>query len=153
MIGIKIGLVVLSAVCITLSSFSCTKDNKKKNNVPDPDEIPLSDVDIEKKYLSEGFISDDLYRIVIVMTKDPASSVPDAVLYKAKKRAQVSLERTIASSDFQSDRNTRAEILSLIDQNGSLSKKEIEHRRYDVYYFDIVKKNLKNHLRNQTIRR
>ena len=145
--GNKIGLTILAAAMTALALFSCSKETRKAS-VTDAAEIPLSEVDIEKKYLSEGFISPDLYRIVIVMTKDQSSTVPDAVLYKAKKRAQVSLERTMNASGTQADRNIRAEILSLIDQNGSLSRKEIEHRRYNVFYFDIIKQNLKNHLKN-----
>jgi hypothetical protein len=146
----RIALMFVLSMFLTLS---CTKENKK-NNTPDADEIPLSSVDdLEKKYLSEGFISPDLYRVVIVMTKDGAPAGTGVILNKAKKRAQVSLERSLASSDVQCDRNTRAEILSLIEESGSLSRKDIEHRRYTVYYFDIIKKNLKNYLKNRSTRK
>lgn len=145
--GKSIGPMALAAVIAAICISSCLKENKKAVT-PEAEEIPLSDVDIEKKYLSEGFISPDLYRIVIVMTKDQSSTVPDMVLFKARKRAQVSLERCMDASGTTADRNIRAEILSLIDQNGSIEKKDIEQSRYSVYYFDIVRKNLKNHLKN-----
>ncbi|MBN1496318.1 MAG: hypothetical protein JXA07_06085 [Spirochaetes bacterium] len=150
--GIKIFIITMVATTAAFAQFSCTKNNKKLD-ATQAEEVPLSEVDIEKKYLSEGFISPDLYRTVIVMTKVSSTAAPDAVLHKAKKRAQVSLERCMNTTGTPADRNIRAEILTLIEQNGDLSKKDISHQRYDVFYFDIVKNNLKNHLKNMATAR
>jgi len=150
--GTKIFIIAMVVTAAAFALFTCAKENKKFD-ATHAEEVPLSEVDIEKKYLSEGFISPDLYRTVIVMTKGPSPTAPDAVLHKAKKRAQVSLERCMNTTGTPADRNIRAEILTLIEQNGDLSKKEIPHQRYDVYYFDIVKNNLKNHLKNMAAAR
>jgi hypothetical protein len=144
---VRSAFIIMFSVCLSFGAFSCTKDNTKKIPNTDHGETPLSDIGIDKKYLSEGFISNDIYRVVIVSPKDASASEPEVLMDKAKKRARVSLERSLAANDIQSDRNVKAEILILIEQNGRMTKKEFEHNRYDVYYFDITKKNMLNYLK------
>jgi superfamily I DNA and/or RNA helicase len=136
--------IMLIAIIAALQTLSCTK----KNNMVDDGEISLSDTNIEKKYLAEGFISEDLFRVVIVTLKDSGAAEPGSIKSRAKNRARVSLERSLAEDNIPSDRNMKAEILNIIEQNGHLFRKDIEHRRYNVYYFDVTKKNMKNYLRN-----
>jgi hypothetical protein len=133
---------------IALFPLSCSKGNTKNNVTKIDTDISLDSVDIEKKYLTEGFITGDLYRVVIITPKETGLDDSEAITNKARKRAQVSIEQNLAGSDIPCDRNTRAEIINLINQNGQLSKKDIEHRRYNVYYYDISKKNIKNYLKN-----
>jgi hypothetical protein len=135
--------IMLIAVIVTLQTMSCTK----KNNMVDDGEISLSDINIEKKYLAEGFISGDLFRVVIVTLKDSGAEL-GSIRSRAKNRARVSLERSLTEDNIPSDRNMKAEILNIIEQNGHLARKDIEHRRYNVYYFDVTKKNMKNYLKN-----
>jgi hypothetical protein len=135
--------IMLIAVIVALQTMSCTK----KNNMVDDGEISLSDINIEKKYLAEGFISGDLFRVVIVTLKDSGAEL-GSIRSRAKNRARVSLERSLTEDNIPSDRNMKAEILNIIEQNGHLARKDIEHRRYNVYYFDVTKKNMKNYLKN-----
>jgi hypothetical protein len=133
---------------IALFPLSCSKGTTKNDGPKIDTEISLDSVDIEKKYLAEGFITSDLYRVVIITPKEAGRDDTEAITNKARKRAQVSIEQNLAGSDIPYDRNTRAEIINLINQNGQLSKKDIEHRRYNVYYYEITKKNMKNYLKN-----
>ncbi len=141
------GFFLIIAV-IAISPLSCSKGTTKNNGTKINTDISLDSVDIEKKYLTEGFITSDLYRVVIISPKEAGRDDTDAITNKARKRAQVSIEQNLAGSDIQCDRNTRAEIINLINQNGQLSKKDIEHQRYNVYYYEITKKNMKSYLKN-----
>lgn len=101
---------------------------------------------IEKKYLAEGFISNDIFRVVIVSPKAGGLD-NESLLAKAKQRALVSLERSLSSEEIPCDRNTRAEILTLVEHNGRLEKADISHNRYDIYYYNVTKKSIKSYLR------
>jgi hypothetical protein len=134
--------------CMAFMHSSCKKDNVINHHEGNNGEIPLSDSGIDKKYLAEGFITGDLYRVVIISPKDAGAADLDNIADRAKKRARVSLEQSLTASNIPRDRNTRAEILLLIDANGRLEKKDFETPKYDIYYFDISRKNLKNYLKN-----
>ncbi len=134
---------------IALSSLSCSKGTTKNNEIKNDTEISLDSVDIERKYLDEGFITSDLYRVVIISPKEAGMADDiETVTKKAKKKARLAIEYDLSGSNIQCDRNTRAEIINLINQNGQLSKKDIEHRRYNVFYYDIIRKNMKNYLKS-----
>jgi hypothetical protein len=141
--------IALITTVMALQSLSCTKKSARIDN----GEIPLTDTNIEKKYLAEGFITGDLFRVVIVAPKDSGAPELTAIRNRAKNRARVSLERSLAGENIPSDRNMRAEILNLIEHNGQLARKDIEHSRYNVYYFNVTKKNMKNYLKNITSRK
>ncbi len=144
---------ILITAVIVLSPLACSKKTTKDNG-PKPDtDVSLDSVDIEKKYLSEGFITNDLYRVVIIAPREAGQSDMEYIRNKAKKRARVSMEQNLAGSNIPVDRNTRAEILNLVEQNGQLSKKDIEHRRYNVFYYDVTRKNMKNYLKNAASQR
>lgn len=141
--------ILLIAAAILLQSPSCTK---KSARIDDGD-LPLSDVAIEKKYLAEGFISPDLFRVVIVATKDSSASELTAIRNRAKNRALVSLERSLIEENIRIDANMKAEILNLVQQSGQLARKDVGHSRYHVYYYNITKNNLKKYLKNISFRK
>jgi hypothetical protein len=136
---------IIITTCIMMIMLSCTTETRNIGEVAD---ISLSDTGIEKKYLAEGFLSEDLFRVIIVTLKGSGAPGNGAIMEKARRRALVSLERALAADDIQGGRNMKAEILNLMDQNGRLAKKNIDHARYDVYYYDINKKNMKNYFKN-----
>jgi hypothetical protein len=136
----------LACVAAVLSCFSCTKEVQRDNDTGSVD-LPHTDLDIEKRFLEEGFITDDLFRVVIVTTKEGSSDMA-ALKKRASNRALVSLERSLTAENIPSDRNVKAAILGLIDKSGQLVKKEIEHKRYNVFYFDITRKNMVTYFRN-----
>ena len=139
---------ILIAACAAslLTAASCTK-NATKDGGTDPSDVSLDATDIENRFLTEGFITDDLYRVVIVSTKD-ASQDLGALRTKASNRARVSLERSLAAENIPCDRNVKTAVLNLIDRSGQLVKKDIDNKRYIVYYFDITKNNIKGYFRN-----
>lgn len=122
-------------------------ERNNKNQRQRREEVPLADLDIEKKYLAEGFITGDLYRVVIVSPKEVSADM-DALKTRATNRARVSLERSLAAENIVCDRNMKAAILTIIDRSGQMVKKEIENSRYTVYYFDITRKNIKGYFKN-----
>lgn len=127
----------------------CTKHTRDDTGKrPDDGSVSLEGLDIEKKFLTEGFITSDLYRVVVVTPKDAGSPDLDGLKNRAKRRARVSIERNLTEESITCDRNTRSEILNLVESNGQFSRKDVDHKRYDVYYFDITKRNMKNFLRN-----
>jgi hypothetical protein len=142
---------LLHAVCVicaaaVLAAVSCTKE-KVKPDANGGRDIPLSELDIDKKYLAEGFITGDLFRVVIVSPLEAASDM-DALKTRAVNRARVSLERSLASENIECDRTVKTAILNLIDRSGELVKKDLENSRYAVYYFDITRKNIKGYFKN-----
>lgn len=141
-------VIILIIAIIAILPITCTRGTVKNNGSKTDKEISLDSVDIEKKYLTEGFISSDLYRVVIVTPKETGQYELDAIQNKARKRAQVSIEKNLSGSDIPWDRNTRAAIINLINQNGQLSKKDIDHSRFSVFYYDITRKNMKNYLKS-----
>ena len=147
---------MLHAVCAicaaaVLMAVSCTKE-KVKPNTNNGDEIPLSELDIEKKFLAEGFITGDLYRVVIVSPKEAATET-DALKTKATNRARVSLERSLSAENIECDRNVKTAILNLIERSGELIKKDVGSSKYSVYYFDITRKNIKGYFKNVSTQR
>jgi hypothetical protein len=136
---------IICAVALMIAS--CAKETVK-NNGNSGDEIPFSELDIEQKFLAEGFISDDLYRVVIVTPRESVNVDTASIKTRAVNRARVSLERSLVADNIPCDRNTKAAILLLIDRSGQLISKDIEHKRYVVYYFDITRKNMKNYFKN-----
>jgi hypothetical protein len=137
----------LGAVCIAaaFSCLSCAKEAVRDNGTGGI-EPSYSDLGIEKKFLDEGFITDDLYRVVMITTTEGSLDM-ETLKTRASNRARVSLERCLTSENIQCDRNVKAAILILIDRSGQLTKKEIEHKRYNVFYFDITRKNMINYFR------
>ncbi len=150
---IKMTRLALAAVCIAaaLCCLSCAKETVRDNGAGNV-EPSYSDLGLEKKFLEEGFITDDLYRVVMITPADAAMDL-EALKTRAANRARVSLERCLTSENIQSDRNIQAAILILIERNGSLIKKEIEHKRYNVFYFDIARKNMMNYFKGMASQR
>jgi hypothetical protein len=140
--GLAAILLVASAALLPL--LSCAG----KNTMADDGDAPLIDSTIEKKYLTEGFISTDLFRVVIVAPRDAAASELSAIRNRAQNRARASLERSLTEENIRIDANMKAEILNLIRENGQLARNDIGHSRYHVYYFNISKKNIKNYLKS-----
>jgi len=148
MIASRTFRVILSLSLLGLAGIRCARQ-QSKDTLPTVDGTnSLSNIDIDKKYLNEGFISDEIFRVVIISTKNIDTSEIENIKNKAKIRARLSLERILMTNNINYDRNTKAGIINLIEKNGLLFKKDMDHKRYDVYYFEITKKNLKSSLKN-----
>jgi hypothetical protein len=141
----------ICAICAaaTLVCLSCSKEKIKPDG---GNEIPLSELDIEQKFLAEGFITNDLYRVVIVSPKDAAQDA-GALRTRASNRARVSLERSLSAENIECDRAVKTAVLNLIERSGQLVQKEIGSTRYSVYYFDITRKNIRGYFKNVSSQR
>lgn len=156
--NILLTLSALSIVC--LFSTSCSKkiitplNEKKSPRSENIDKTTGKNIkkknDLEKKYLSEGFVEKDTFRVIILVPKDSSCKDQATIKYRAEKRAEASLQKFLVSKGRVIDQNTRAEILNLINNHGKLIPRNIPCRGSNVFYFDIQKKHLKRHLKKIT---
>ncbi len=139
------------SLCIvfTLACSHCSKNVKDTSAEDKPDEATKTLTDtgsLDEKFLKEGFINNNYFRVVILTPKDDSSDINE-LESKAKKRAYVSLQKFLMSAGRQVDKNTRAELLNMINSKGSFSKKDIKQCKDSVYYYEIKRSNLKKHLK------
>ncbi|MBN2040608.1 MAG: hypothetical protein JW864_11220 [Spirochaetes bacterium] len=128
----KTGLLILIFI---LTIMACSDEQVREDKLQDKPAPEFRD---------EGFITDNLFRIIIVKPKD--SSYDTAISEKyAKKRALISLRKHVQSRKGKIDRNMNAALLNLIERNGEL-RKEKSNKDRDIYLFEIKKNNLKDYL-------
>jgi hypothetical protein len=144
----NVGGAIFSLIIIGIVYVSCTGPQKPHIPPEGDGNTSFRDIDLDKKFLQEGFITDELYRVVIISAKDGGNPNMQEIQSKARIRARVSLERILMADSRNYNKNSTAGILNLIENNGALYKKDIGHKNYEVYYFEITKKDLKNSLRN-----
>lgn len=138
---------VFPAVLICVLSFAladqrCSKEVRQMDR---PDICPPSIGDGPRiEFEKEGFISADLYRVVIVEPEDDAGA---AFAEKtARIRALGSLQKYLQSKDMVIDHNVTARLLALIEESGRLVRSTSEGGARCVYYFDISKPRLSDYV-------
>ncbi len=127
-------------IFIVIFLLSCSTTEKPKKKVVNEKEDDKEDI---SEYDKEGFISPDLYRVVIVKPKGSGNSSIAYVKRSAKRRALVSLQKYIVSNNGIISQNTKAELLNLIDEYGELNEEDTAYESRNVYHFDIRKPDLK----------
>jgi hypothetical protein len=132
--------------------ISCSTENKTDGKNAGIDgktgKLIIDSNELKKKYLSEGFISGDIFRIVIMAPKNDSTNNLSELEEKAKKRANSTLQNYLASENKTINQNVKAGILDLINNNGTFSQKEMEWDNNNIFYFEINKENLKKQVRN-----
>ena len=116
-------ITVLSAALLLSCGKETIKDNgSKPSPAPTlaPNAIPTPSVLIER-YENEGFITRDLYRVIIVKPADLSVDETD-LERQARAKAIASLKKYITSGGKSLTANSNAEILNLISNNGSIKK-------------------------------
>ena len=103
---------------------------------------PLYDPQYEK----EGFVSKNVYRVVIVADQNIGEEDMDIVKDQAKKRLLSSLQKYIHSQNKTVSQNTTAHLLNLIDSSGTLMKQDKFTVKSSVFFFDINKDNIKRYV-------
>jgi hypothetical protein len=129
--------------------LSCGKETIKDNGsnpspAPTlaPNVIPTPSVLIER-YENEGFITKDLYRVIIV--KPANLSVEDAELERqARAKAIASLKKYITAGGKSLTSNTNAEILNLIGNSGSIKKISVDDKI--LYVLDIHRQGCRSYV-------
>lgn len=147
-------MITILIFCVSLSAFCC-KENVKDNNNSSANNnnsntnnsnSTQDDAMPDKKYLKEGFINRDTFRVVIVATKDDCESNSDDIKSKANKRAYISLKKKLSARTGTISANTNARLLGLIQKNNEFKQKDDSCKKYNVYYYDIKKRNIKRYL-------
>ncbi len=130
---------------IFLLVFSCTKQTKDDSTAK-----PVGgngEAGLSEEYKKEGFLTPDLYRIVIVTPKEEKADMV-TMEEKARTRALMSLRGYLTSRSKSLTPNMNAQMLLLIKENGSFAKAGDKHPTRNVYLFEIKKKGLKTYMDN-----
>ena len=143
---------LIVAACALACTDEAVRDNKKPplndKKVPDkknPDDKKTPEP-LAEEYRKEGFISPDLFRVVIVQPAD-SSDTPRDVQRTAENRAFMSLQNYLRTRNIAVKTETRSAILTLIKNNGS-GRFVDGGRTRKVYLFDIKKDNLRYSIDN-----
>ncbi len=147
---LKRSLFIFSAVILVM--VSCKKKQVKEDGSGGNGPVTNNVEKIDKKYLTEGFLSRSLFRSVIIATREECEEGISRIEEKSRNRALVSLQKYIQSTGQYTGANSRARLLDLINRNGKFSPLKKECGRNNIYYFDIEKENLKGHLKRISIR-
>lgn len=118
-------LIISLTVC---TNKNLVKKNHKKEN-------------LLTEYSKEGFISDNLFRVIIVK---PSDSKLTTIKIKdlASKRAFSSFQKYILSNYDSLKRNSQATLLNLIHDKGILFNIKDEKKSRIIYVFEIKKSGL-----------
>ncbi len=145
---------IIILLILTFFMISCSakkKDNTNNTNntgtTTENTSSTTTDHGLEKRYLKEGFVAKDTYRVVIVATKEDCDKNEDDIKSKAQKRALVSLQKLISSQGKRVGRNTKAGLLSLISNSGNFTKKNDGCKRFNIFYYDIKKRHIKRQIK------
>jgi len=120
------------------------KDGPRKDN---SGALIEKDDALEKKYMQEGFISSDTFRIIIIADRADCESSPRELAEKARKRALATLQKLLASRDITITNNIRAEFLGLIKNNGTFRKESGGCAESNIYFFEIRHPDIRDHIR------
>ncbi len=101
---------------------------------------------IDPIYQKEGFISRDLFRVVIVADKNTGHNDFDSIKDTARKRSLATLQKYIQTNQRTLTQNTRAELLNLIDTSGKLIQRDDISKRNKVFFFDIEKSDIRRYI-------
>lgn len=134
--------VMLPFILCAVLFVNCAKEVKK---APQPDICAPGIGDGPRvEFEKEGFISVDVYRVVIV---EPESVFDATAATKtARMRALSSLQKFLQSRDMVVDQNVTARLLALIDESGRLGESSVNGGGRCVYYFDITRPRLADYV-------
>ncbi len=137
---------------ILLVHVLCKKEQVRDNKNGKENPVSENNNKIDKKYLNEGFISGNVFRSVIIATKEECEEGTADIEEKSKNRAFSSLQKYLQSTGHYSGGNIKARLLNLINQNGRFIPLKKECRKNNIYYYDIEKEDIKGHLKRISIR-
>lgn len=114
-------------------------DNNTKLEKPEFSEV------LEEQYRKEGFIAPNTFRVVIIEPAETTGS-DNYALETAKKRAYLMLKKHLLSDNRIVTSNVDAAILGIVDRDGSLRKVDDKKKTRNVYFFEIQKDGIKQHI-------
>lgn len=144
----RILLIIIFFVTTTIFFFSFFHCNS-----------PIQRADTEKKtipndclkevFSQEGFISRDLFRVVIVKPSESEGNNISQVESLGKKRAYMTLKNHLLAQERIITPNVDAKLLNLVSNYGKIrriNKDAITTR--NVFYYEIERENLKSYIEN-----
>jgi hypothetical protein len=144
----KISLILLSALLF----FSC----KTKTVIVDKKDIKpdnKNNVVLDKEFMKEGFINNEIFRVVIVTEKNDCRTSENDISDLAKKRSSAILKNYIISQNRIYDSNANATVINLIEEKGRIIPKKSDCSENRVYYLDIKMPEIKNYILNSAKQR
>jgi len=146
----KFKIIAIFTIIPMLLIFSCSKKVKKDEDLTgkkDPvEKTEERDARLDKKYMKEGFISNNTFRVIILATLEECENDITGIEEKARKRAIATLQKLLISKNRIVDNNVRTEILNIVNRYGNLKNKDIRCGNNNVFFFDIEKNNLSQYL-------
>ncbi len=134
------------AALLVIAAFACGRapHSEPLDNSAKMEKLEFSEV-LEEQFRKEGFIAPNTFRVVII---EPAESTgsDNYALETAKKRAYLMLKKHLLSDNRIVTSNVDAAILGIVERDGSLRKIEDAKKTRNVYFFEIKKEGIKQHI-------
>ena len=142
----KTAILMCAMLCITMF-ISCKKEQiKTGNNISTKDTVVTPKNDL-KQFEQEGFISKDLFRIIVVRPAGSDTSDED-IQKQAQNKTLASLKRYITSTGKMLQPNSDAQLLNLISGYGKLTPHDDADAKRTIFVEEISKPGLKSYVEN-----
>src|SRR5512138_1178439 len=116
----KLFIIPVSCICLL---FSMCGTNQPQNGTKQPDVKKPADNTTDKPdfrhYEKEGFITKDIFRVIVVQPFDSSTSDSD-IEKQARNKAISSLKKHIVSVGLMPEANADAELINLINDSGKI---------------------------------
>jgi len=136
----KTGILICAMFCIAMC-VSCKKEQVKTGGTETKAENTAPKADI-RQFEQEGFISKDLFRIIVV--RPEGSSAGESEIQKqAQNKTLVSLKKYITSTGKSLQPNSDAQLLNLISGSGKITPYEDADAHRTIFVLEIAKPGLR----------
>ena len=145
---------ILSALIIFAPACACKTQVVEDVKEIESPKIEIANDPLKEDFRREGFISNNVFRVVIVEPKT-VHGVEDvsSIMKTSKKRAYLTLKKYLISNDRIVTGNVDASLINLIEQEGKLSTLKDTSPTRTVYYFELNKSNIKGYVEGLAPRR
>ncbi len=134
------------AATIVIMVFSCghAPHSEPLDNNVKVEKLKITEA-LEEKYRKEGFVAPNIFRVVIIEPVE-ANGSDNYAIENAKKRAYLMLKKYLLSDNRIITSNVDAAILGIVERDGSLRKIEDIKKTRNVYFYEIKKDGIKQHI-------
>jgi hypothetical protein len=132
---------------VIFALFSCSGGHPKEK--PVIREKPATEIPA-KHYMEEGFIDDNVFRVIIISPDYERNCDPDRIRQIARKRAALTIQKYLLSNNRAVDNNAQIRIANLVHDKGILIDQEFLCNGNSVFHFDIRQNGIKLYLKDIT---
>jgi len=136
----------LTVMAVLLAFPGCGRDVREGGNGAAPEKAGDNGSALMEEYKKEGFVSNGIFRVVIVEPRESTGRDGGKITDEAKKRAYLSLKRYLMSENRIVTANVDASLLNLVESEGTLTAIEDNSRTRTVYFYDIKKNNVRGYV-------